>query len=168
MKKKLILLAASLTILLAATALALAQTEPGSGVQGSITNISDSVVLVEEDPAAESGSAKGAFTVTDETEILRQEGDGLVPATFDDLRVGQLVAAEYAGPVAESYPTQGTAGSIVILEDPPGDQPVDEDELLCLLPEGCDTDGDGVPDLVAGEPVPGQEPSTGAEQYNAA
>jgi hypothetical protein len=52
----------------------------------------------------------------------------------------------------------------VILENPPGDEPVDEDELLCLIPEGCDTDGDGVPDLVAGEPVP----STGAEQYNAA
>ena len=162
-----ILLAASLAILLVATALALAQTEPGDGVQGLITSISGSVVLVEEDPADESGSAKGAFTVTDETEILRQQGNEQVPATFDDLQVGQLVAAEYTGPVAESYPTQGRAGSIVILENPPGDEPVDEDELLCLIPEGCDTDGDGVPDLVAGEPMAGQESSTGAEQYNA-
>ncbi len=73
-------------------------------------------MLVEEDPADESGSPKGAFTVTDETHILRQQGGEQVPATFDDLRVGQLVEAQYAGPVAESYPSQGTAGSIVILE----------------------------------------------------
>ncbi len=168
MKKKLILLVTSVAILLVATALALAQTEAGGGVQGLITSISGSVVLVEEDPADESGSGKGAFTVTDETEILRQQGNEQVPAAFDDLQVGQLVAAEYSGPVAESYPTQGTAGSIVILENPPGNEPVDEDELLCLLPEGCNMDGDVVPDLVAGELVSGEEPSTGAEQYNAA
>ncbi len=161
MKKKLILLVASLAMpLVTATALALAQTEPGNGVRGSITSISGAVVLVEENPADESGSAKGAFTVTGETEILRQQGDELVPAAFDDLRVGQLVEATYVGPVAESYPTQGTAGSIVILEDPFGGEPGD-DELLCLLPEGCDIDGDGVPDLRAGEPVP----SVGAVQY---
>jgi hypothetical protein len=167
-KKKLIPLAASLGVLLVVTAAsALAQTEPGNGVQGSITGISGNVVLVKEKPADELGSGKGAFTVTDETEILRQQGNEQVPATFDDLQIGQLVAAEYTGPVAETYPTQGTAGSIVILENPPADEPIDEDELLCLLPEGCDTDGDGVPDLVAGEPVSGEEMSSGGEQYNA-
>jgi hypothetical protein len=43
-----------------------------------------------------------------------------------------------------------------------------EDELLCFLPEGCDINGDGVPDLRAGEPVPdvGAEPDT--VQYNSA
>jgi len=161
-KKKLILLVASLAMLLVtATALALAQAEPGNGVRGSITSISGAVVLVEENPADESGSAKGAFTVTGETEILRQQGDELVPAAFDDLRVGQLVEATYVGPVAESYPTQGTAGSIVILEDSSGGGP-GADDLLCLLPEGCDIDGDGVPDLRAGEPVS----PVGAVQYD--
>ena len=152
--KKLILLATSLAMLPATAVLALAQTETGSEVQGTITSISGSVVLVEENPADESGSAKGAFTVTDETSIFRRSGDLQVPASFDDLRVGQPVIATYTGPVAESYPTQGTAGSIVILEEIPAD-----DQLLCLLPEGCDTDGDGVPDLTAGEPA-------GAVQYN--
>ena len=56
--------------------------------------------------------------MTEETAILRQQGDELVPGTFDDLQAGQHVAATYAGPVAESYPTQGTAGSIVVLESP--------------------------------------------------
>lgn len=152
--KKLILLATSLAMLPATAVLALAQTETGSEVQSSITSISGSVVLVEENPADESGSAKGAFTVTGETEIFRRSGDLQFPASFDDLRVGQLVIATYTGPVAESYPTQGTAGSIVILEEIPA-----VDQLLCLLPEGCDTNGDGLPDLRAGEPA-------GAVQYD--
>jgi hypothetical protein len=152
--KKLILLATSLAMLPATAALVLAQTEPGSEVQGTITSVSGSLVLVEENPADESGSAKGAFTVTGETGIFRRSGDLQVPASFDDLRVGQPVIATYTGPVAESYPTQGTAGSIAILEESPAD-----DQLLCLLPEGCDTNADGLPDLRAGE-------SAGAVQYD--
>jgi hypothetical protein len=42
------------------------------------------------------------------------------------------------------------------------------DELLCFLPEGCDTNGDGVPDLRAGEPAPDVEPGPGAVQYDSA
>ena len=116
-------------------------------------------MLVEENPADESGSAKGAFTVTGETEIFRRSGDLQDPASFDDLQVGQPVIATYTGPVAESYPTQGTAGSIVILEEIPAD-----DQLLCLLPEGCDTNGDGLRDLTVGELVPDED--TGAVQYD--
>jgi hypothetical protein len=157
--KKLIMLATSLAMLPATAVLAVAQTETGSEVQGPITSLSGSAVLVEENPADESGSAKGAFTVTGETEIFRRSGDLQVPASFDDLRVGQPVIATYTGPVAESYPTQGTAGSIVILEGIPAD-----DQLLCLLPEGCDTNGDGLPDLTAGEPVPDE--GTSAVQYD--
>ena len=122
--KKLILLVTALAMAMVA-APALAQSEPANGVQGVITNISGVAVLVEENPTDEWGSAKGSFTITDETEILRQQGDEQVPATFDDLQVGQLVVATYVGPVAESYPTQGTAGSIVILEEAAGDEPAD-------------------------------------------
>ena len=164
MKKTLILLVASLATLSVAAAVAVAQTEPGNGVQGFITDVSGVVVLVEENPADESGSDKGAFTVTGETEILRQQGGALVPATFEELRVGQVVTAEYTGPILESYPPQGAAGSIVILEEPAGGVPAD-DELLCLIPEGCDTDGDGVPDLQAGEPAPEEGSGAGFEQY---
>lgn len=117
-KKLLLLSAAMLTLISLTTASALAQIEPQpellDGVQGLITSISGAVVLVEEDPADQWGSDKGAFTVTGETEILWQQGDELFPATFDDLQVGQLVTATYVGPVAESYPSQGTAGSVVI------------------------------------------------------
>jgi hypothetical protein len=37
-----------------------------------------------------------------------------------------------------------------------------EDKLLCFLPEGCDINGDGVPDLRSGEPVPDVWAGTGA------
>ncbi len=138
--KKSILLTAMLALAVAAP-VALAQTEETANeVQGFITDISGTVVLVEENPADEWGSAKGAFTVTQETEILRQQGDELLPATSGDLRIGQRVAVTYVGPVAESYPSQGTASSIIILEEPPGNEPGDEDELLCMIPKGCGPD----------------------------
>ena len=84
------------------------------------------MILVEEDPSdwvdpsgtpSVSTSEKGFFRVTDETEILDQRGGEQIPATFEDLEVGQLVEATYAGAVAESYPLQGMADSIMILED---------------------------------------------------
>lgn len=175
--KKLSSLAALLAILLVATIPALAQvpqepkTEQGEGFVGYITAISGDRILVEEDPTISfsdtspllPGGDKGYFTVTGETSILRQQGEELIPAASEDLEVGQLVAATYAGPVLESYPSQGGAGSITILEELTGDG----DQLLCLLPEGCDTDGDGVPDLIAGETMPGEGTHIGSEQYNA-
>src|SRR4051812_4795495 len=42
-------------------------------------------------------------------------------------------------------------------------EPGGEDELICLLPEGCDTTGDAIPDLRAGEPAAGQR--AGSVQY---
>ena len=131
--KKFILMVATLTMLLTATAaVALAQEAPVSYV-GYITSVSGDSVLVEEDPASEWGGNKGYFTVTGETELSRLVGgDAVAPATFEELEVGQLVEATYSGPILESYPTQGGASSIVILGEGYGD-----DQLLCLLPEGC-------------------------------
>jgi hypothetical protein len=118
----------ALGMALAAAAPALAE-PPENSIRGSITEVSRSaeVVLVEEDPSEESGSAKGEFAVTEETEILEQRGGDLAPVSFENLRVGQMVEATYAGPVAESYPTQGVAGRIVILEE-------DQSDALSVLP----------------------------------
>jgi hypothetical protein len=98
-----------------------------NSIRGYITDVSPSarVVLVEEDPSDASGSEKGEFAVAGGTAIFKQRDGERSVAAFDDLRAGQLVEALYAGPVAESYPTQGLAGNIVILDDsqsaPPGD-----------------------------------------------
>jgi hypothetical protein len=142
--KKLVLMAATLTMVLTVTApVALAQMEPVSYV-GYITSISGNSVLVEEDPQdpvlGGAGSNKGYFSVGDETEIFRLVGDDAVaPATFEELEVGQLVLATYSGPILESYPSQGGAGSIVILAEV-GEEPV------CNVAEGCNFDGGGVPE----------------------
>jgi hypothetical protein len=113
---------------------ALAQS-PENGIRGEVTEVSRSaeVVLVEEDPSDESGSAKGEFAVTEETEILDGRGGDPAPAAFEELRVGQMVEATYSGPVAESYPTQGVAGRIVILQGDRTDDP--DDAGLSALPD---------------------------------
>ena len=122
-------LLAALGVVFAATAPALAA-PPESSIRGTITEVSRSakVVLVEEDPASQSGLANGQFAVTDETEILEQLGEDLVPVPFEKLRVGQKVEATYAGPVAESYPTQGVAARIVILD-------MEQSDALTVLPD---------------------------------
>ncbi len=116
--KSLALLAATLVMVLTAAAPVLAEPSENS-IRGTITRVSPSaeVVLVEENPSEESGSAKGEFSVTEETEILERRGGRLTLASFESLRVGEKVEATYTGAVAESYPTQGTAGRIVILID---------------------------------------------------
>ena len=107
----------------------------GNSIRGEITSVSRSaqVVLVEEDPSDESGSAKGEFAVDGETEILEQRDGDVAPITFEELRVGQVVEATYSGPVAESYPTQGIAGRIVLLgEDGTGNK---SGRGLAVLPD---------------------------------
>ena len=158
MMKRLVLLGAFLAMLLMASAVAVAQTEPDIQL-GVITSISGTQVLVEEDPQdpifGGAGSEKGYFTVTGETGISRLVGgDALAPAAFEDLEVGQLVEITYAGPVLESYPSQGDAGSIVILAGS-GEEP------LCNIAEGCDFDGDGVAEVPSG----GYAPTAGDAQY---
>ena len=116
---------------------ALAQS-PETGIRGEVTEVSRSaeVVLVEEDPSDESGSAKGEFAVTEETDILERRDGDITPASFEELRVGQLVEATYSGPVAESYPTQGVAGRIVILQMDRTDDPTDDDSPSVLPDTG--------------------------------
>jgi hypothetical protein len=119
-----VLSVAALGVAWAAPALA---EPPENSIRGEITEVSRSaeVVLVEEEPSDEWGSAKGEFAVDDETEILEQQDGERAPVAFEELRVGQMVEATYSGPVAESHPTQGVAGRIVILDEDRTDDPVD-------------------------------------------
>ena len=59
---------------------------------------------------------KASIAVTRSTRIFRQSAAEQRPAAFADLRVGQVAEAKFAGPVRETYPLQGTAAAIVILE----------------------------------------------------
>lgn len=109
-------------------------------ILGTITNISGSVVFVEADPSVNSGD-KGFFTVTDETEITKRKGGESLPATLEDLEVGQMVEAAYDGEFATSDPPQGKARSIAILEEDGDTEKVSatfELAVECELPEGLD------------------------------
>lgn len=75
--------------------------------------------LVEARPGVQ-GGASDALRITTATRILRAQGGRLVPASWGDLRTGQRVEAWHRGPVAESYPRQATAGTLVITVEPGG------------------------------------------------
>ncbi len=72
-------------------------------------------LLIEEDPAAQSGSAKAQVNIHVQTRILKQQGGAITAGSAKDLRQGRRVRAWFDGPVAESYPVQATGSVILIL-----------------------------------------------------
>lgn len=85
-------------------------------------------ILVEEDPDAycregpvKPGCDKMYFQIHNETRVLRDEGcdrRSIEEASAADLKAGQRVRADHRGyDVAESYPGQTTAHSVVICDD---------------------------------------------------
>ena len=91
-------------------------------ITGTITNVQPAagastrnVVLVEENPGdLQSGGAKASITVSAATRVLESGGGELRTIAFAGLRTGLRAKAWFDGPVAESYPVQGTAGVIVV------------------------------------------------------
>ncbi|MDP3879430.1 MAG: DUF3221 domain-containing protein [Dehalococcoidales bacterium] len=60
--------------------------------------------------------ARYTVTIEDDTLIFRQDGDKLRNATFAALETRQWVQIWFSGPVMESWPMQGTAQQVVIIE----------------------------------------------------
>lgn len=126
--KRTLLTQVTTTLLMAAVVLALsgcgasAPTEP-PGITGVITALSEplagapsggavATMLVEaEEPSDTAVSDKASVTVTSETELLDATGAATSP---EALAEGQTVEVWFEGPVAESYPVQGTAGTVRI------------------------------------------------------
>ena len=92
-------------------------------VRGKITSISVSAtnpalgtVLIEGKVEKDTSVDKASARVTAETSIVRIEDGKKVAGKFSDLKVGQTVEASFTGAVSESYPVQGSASEIVILQ----------------------------------------------------
>jgi hypothetical protein len=92
-------------------------------IRGKITSISVSAtkatlgtILIEGEMEKGTSVDKASARVTAKTSILRMENGKKVAGKFADLKVGQSVEACFTGPVSESYPVQGTASEIVILQ----------------------------------------------------
>lgn len=60
--------------------------------------------------------SKYVITIANETLIFRQDGDDLRKAAFRTLENKQWVEIWFTGPVLESFPVEGTAGQVVIVE----------------------------------------------------
>src|SRR6202049_2922720 len=87
-------------------------------IRGTITSLTPiagkGVILVEERPQDQAGSAKASVTVNAASRIYRGRVSGSTKASFSDLQKGQLIEVWFAGPVLTSYPVQATASVIVI------------------------------------------------------
>ena len=68
-------------------------------------------IRVEAQPGDSAGSAKAVARIGQETVVLGQGGSG---ADFNALQVGQWVRVWFTGPVATSYPVQGSASAVAI------------------------------------------------------
>jgi hypothetical protein len=74
-----------------------------------------SVTLLVRDGKDPSGAALAAsIRVPASASVLRTSGSGYTKASAADLRDGATVKVWFTGPVAESYPVQATAGTVVI------------------------------------------------------
>jgi beta-N-acetylhexosaminidase len=90
-------------------------------ITGQITRATTSVVdasrritvLVEAVPSDVSGSPKALVTVDRSTRIFH--ANAKVSPKVEDLLPGTTVSVWFEGPVAESYPVQGLAGTLLIM-----------------------------------------------------
>ena len=89
------------------------------GIRGVITKADStagsSYILVEENPNDISGSNKASVRINDQTKIYRRSGSVIEKTGEPALTSGKKVSIWFEGPVAESYPVQGTA-AVVVLE----------------------------------------------------
>ncbi|NLX62988.1 MAG: DUF3221 domain-containing protein [Tissierellia bacterium] len=89
------------------------------GIRGEIKEIYTSEdgltitgILVEGEVQDDTMYDSGSITINEDTEIYMGEEE----VTPEELSVGLMVEIIFDGPVAESYPVQGTAKKIIIIE----------------------------------------------------
>jgi hypothetical protein len=98
-------------------------------IRGAITKVNASdddvkkkgilgTLLVEGTKERTTNYDKASVKISNKTKILKQDGKERKEAKFEDLKKGCKVQIDFTGPVAESYPVQATAGTVIILEEP--------------------------------------------------
>ncbi len=88
-------------------------------INGTITQVQPTSILVAEQPGTQAGGRKIVFSITSETRMFAGDGEQLRPIAASDLAIGQRVEAWAIGAIAESYPEQATAGTIVVAAGEP-------------------------------------------------
>jgi hypothetical protein len=72
-------------------------------------------ILVEATTPVAGREPAAYITVLPGADVLAGSGETVVRASADELVVGARVRAWFTGPVAESFPVQATAGTVLIL-----------------------------------------------------
>jgi hypothetical protein len=72
-------------------------------------------ILVEASPQVAGREPAASITVLPGVDVLAGSGETVVRASADELVVGARVRVWFTGPVAESFPVQATAGTVLIL-----------------------------------------------------
>lgn len=81
--------------------------QEGLTEEGFITQIGDGRILIN----------NIYFSIADDVEVQFAEGGETTEAVISDLRTGMKVTTDYTGPLEESFPMQGEAEKITILQD---------------------------------------------------
>lgn len=72
-------------------------------------------ILVEAGAQVAGREPAAYITVLRGADVLAGSGETIAPASADELVVGAQVRVWFRGPVAESFPVQATAGTVLIL-----------------------------------------------------
>ena len=81
-------------------------------ITGTLTQIGEGSIMVEEDPSKPAGGAKCGLEVTEKTGIFK----GTAAVSTADLAEGQKIRAWADGAVQQSYPCRAKAKAILIVE----------------------------------------------------
>lgn len=100
-------------------ALASAVPAEAADIIGTVTQLEraggETRILVEQEPTRSAGHPKAYVRVTSRTRMLARTGGGSpARASVADLAQGARVQVWFTGPVAESYPVQAVAGTVLV------------------------------------------------------
>lgn len=89
------------------------------GIRGEVTSINTSgdtlSLLVEGEVEKDTSFDKASVRIKPETKVVRKDGDKDAAANAEDIKLFDKVEVVFDGAVAESYPVQGSAKLIRIL-----------------------------------------------------
>lgn len=90
----------------------------GPSIIGDVTQVERTSgrlrILVEQIPTRSAGYPIAWIAVNGGTDVVQRAGGSVTRGSAGEIEVGMRIQAWFTGPVAESYPVQATAGTILI------------------------------------------------------
>ncbi len=119
--KKFITVIMAIAFALSLAACAPQQTDDTIGIRGEVTSITTEKgfvsMLVEGEIEEDTAYDKASVKVNADTKVVKVQGGEETDADMQGIKLFDIVEVVFEGPVAESYPVQGTAKKVRILVD---------------------------------------------------